>query len=447
MSDIDSESVARHNRITERDPLWMAAFAFVIRVVYNVWIHPPLEHVRSDMAGYMSRANLLRTAPGSTDPNLTFFPPGTHVLVFLIQKFFGTDGPGIAIVYALLGAASVGLTHAIARRAYPTSRARQITIGLVLALHHPWIVLGGNVLSETPFCFLLSAITYLAITLDDAPNKRTQIVLGALCLFGIVVRPQLLLSVILILFLMFHRGSLRRPLAITRVVAPIIVGLVLSAARVTSATGEFGLVSTNGSFNFALGRCHAVTLSARDTKGSKFQPPSFLALSKFEEKSGMRPLMDLDPAFGTDLKVEGKLWQSKPARELAMRCVKETGFLRQVEYAFEHLLLLWIYNVPWPSTGTLALLWSVLSGILAVPMLLRLPSAIVGKRSFAEQLAAGHIVALFITAVLFFGESRLRTPYDGLITLLSIGLLFDAATRVRRWRIARRDSADKAAAS
>ena len=112
-------------------------------------------------------------------------------------------------------------------------------------------------------------------------------------------------------------------------VVPISVVLGASIARTEYHTEKFGLVSTNGAFNIAFGRCHAVQLTASQSRGGTFTPPAFNALAYYEDNFGSPPLIPLDPALGRSISFDGNLWDEAPALDLAKKCVAQTGPLRR----------------------------------------------------------------------------------------------------------------------
>jgi hypothetical protein len=60
------------------------------------------------------------------------------------------------------------------------------------------------------------------------------------------------------------------------------------------------------------------------------------------------------------------------------------------------------------------------------------------------MLLALHVWALFVTSMLYFGDTRYRAPYDGILTILAVmmvpeivGWLRGRVERVRAWRLRR----------
>src|SRR6266566_3386159 len=66
----------------------------VLRFVWGLLVHPPLNYVYSDMAGYVERA--MRVAKGAALNRFdTFYPPGTHLLLSLPLWLFGSGRRGL----------------------------------------------------------------------------------------------------------------------------------------------------------------------------------------------------------------------------------------------------------------------------------------------------------------------------------------------------------------
>src|SRR5437867_3245912 len=79
----------------------------ILRIVFGLWLHPPLDFVFSDAQGYVTRAT--RLATGATLNRFdTFFPPGTHILLALPLRIFGTGRTGLwaaSVLWVLLSCA------------------------------------------------------------------------------------------------------------------------------------------------------------------------------------------------------------------------------------------------------------------------------------------------------------------------------------------------------
>jgi hypothetical protein len=430
--------------------------ALAVRVVWNVWIHPPLRFSYSDMAGYIERANTLLDKPwvasvgGISLPpvraDYALFPYGTHVFLFAVKWLFGRDnGAAVGVAFACLGAGAVAFTYATAARLWAPKRLLPCLLGAFFVFYYPWISFGGYVLSETGFAFCLAGVAYFSLRLADRGQSSDAWLLGTFAAMGATFRPQMLVSLV---FLGVHalvrrrawRPTLRR--SWPRILAPVALVLAFSAAHVHYHTGRSGLVSTNGPLNFAFGRCHATMIEAK-TRGSKswFGPPPFGALANYEKKHP-NAVFKLDPAEGNVITFKGRMWDAESLYGIASRCVEKTGWIKQARYAVTHVVLLWGYNIPWPDQADKAFrpimaAWSYPQIGLVVPALALALIAALKRRRGRELLLWTHVWALVVTAVLYFGDARFRTPYDGLIWTAVLGVYAGLPGTVLGWLVGR----------
>ena len=428
--------------VTEhRDLVVVALAALAVRLVWNLAVHRPLDYVASDMAGYLERAQASIDAPDDPQPYLTLFPWGTHWLVSLIKRAFGRDnGTAIGAIYAVIGAASVAYGFALARR-FTRSRRVAWAVGALLVVYYPWIALGGYTLSEPPFTLVLCASAFHVLAYADRGRPRDAWLFGASLALGAIFRPQILAALPLYgLHVAFRRRAwhgLRWSTVGPAVAAPLAVCAVISAARMQFHTGSYGFVSSNGSLNFAFGRCHATTISAAapDRRGV-YSPPPLGALAR-READHPDAFFRLDPAQDLKIHFEGHLWDDQPLRWISAECVRRTGLLRQARYALTHLVLLWFYDTMWPDQNV-PRYRPYMDGAQTLHDVLVLPAALVamalafGRRRARALLLALPILALMGVAMVYFGDTRLRAPYDGLLVTLAAATYASAVGAIRR---------------
>ncbi|MDI1476845.1 glycosyltransferase family 39 protein [Polyangium sp. y55x31] len=411
--------------------------ALALRLVWNLVVHPPSEHVYSDMAGYFERSTALLDAPLGKNPADAFFPYGTHVLIALVRAVFGRENHAApAVLYALVGASLVPLVSLLAERLGRGRIAPRIA-ALVACFYYPWISLGGYFLSELPFTVCVTAAALFSLRLADTGRARDAFLFGASVALGATFRPQILLSLpLLFLVWLARRRALPRirPAHIARALVPVVLVLAVSAARFHHHMGRFGLISANGPLNYAFGRCHAVDIEAR-TRGyyASFGPPPMGYLA-YRDKKYPDAFVRLDPAFGTRLTVQGTMWNAGPFYSLAEKCVAKTGLVRQARYALGHVVMLWGYNIVWPDSGTddyrrpMRRALDLHNVLLLPPMLVAFAAS--RRRDLARHaLLSAHLVALVLMAIVYFGDVRYRVPYDGIV----IALAFDGYARVVGW--------------
>jgi uncharacterized membrane protein YwaF len=113
-----------------------------------------------------------------------------------------------------------------------------------------------------------------------------------------------------------------------------------------------------------------------------------------------------------------------------------TGPLRQAKYAITHVVLLWGYNIIWPDMGsttagpriTMAVFCIAHSIVILPPAALAMVLAFRRRRA-RTMLVALHAWGLLLTAMLYFGDTRYRAPYDGVLTVLAVVMY----PEIRRW--------------
>jgi Dolichyl-phosphate-mannose-protein mannosyltransferase len=403
--------------------------ALAMRLWWNLRVHRPLDFVYSDMAAYLDRADAMLDGSGAASPALTLFPYGTHFFVFLVKRVFGRDdATAIGVAFAVLGALAVAYTYATAARLSERAWVRR-GVGVGLVFYYPWISLGGYVLSEIPFALCVAGSAFHGLRLADRGRRWDAWLLGLFLGAGAAVRPQILLAAALLLVhLALRRRAWKHFTAglAARVATPLAIVLALSALRFHHHTGGWGLVSSNGPLNTVFARCHNLTLFARAPDvDSYFSPPSLRAL-RDHEKQGGEPLFTLDPAFGEELTIEGHLWDAEPNRRLAERCVARTGWLRQAEHAAGHVALLWVYNSIWPDQGQRRVWRDPMRIACALHAYVILPPAALGlllalrRRRARSLVLAVHVYGVVFLAMLYFGDTRYRAPYDGLLILFAL---------------------------
>ncbi len=414
--------------------LWVLMIAaLIVRLHWNLVVHPLEDYAYSDMRGYMRRANSLFDGWWSPAEYDGFYPYGTHVFIYGAQALFG-DGPNdyraLGIVYAIVGTLVVGFGYQLACR---VSHYRIVPplVGLLLVAYYPLISLGGYTLSEVPFSFCLVSSTFYLVRMAQDGRKRDAWAAGVLAGLGMVIRPQLLASIGLLgVFWLVARKRMPklRLVVMLHALLPIVLVLAFSAWRLHYHTGRYGLISENGKFNQVFGRCHNNKIFALPDspkhRRTSFGPPSLIQLAKREAKMpGAWP--GLDPALEIEITYTGYIGDAKILGGIIDQCVAKTGWVKQIEYSLVNVLLLWRYNVMWPDSGKpewreYARKWGVIhSNAFAVPALLAMFAVFLRGRATGLALLALHLAALIIVAAMIFGDTRLRAPYDPFILILA----------------------------
>ena len=408
--------------------------ALVVRLHWNLVVHPLEDYIYSDMRGYMRRANALFEVWWEPREYDAFYPYGTHVFLYAIQAAFG-DEPNnyrpIAIVYAVLGACLVGVGYLLARRVSRHSFVAP-AVGLVLVFYYPLISLGGYTLSEVPFSLCLVSSTLFLVRMAQMGQRRDAWAAGIFAALGFVIRPQILASIGLLgVFWLLARKrlpKLRLSLMLQALVPLILIGS-FSAWRLHYHTGRRGLISENGKFNQVFGRCHNNKIRALPDKPGRrltsFGPPPLIQLEKREKKMpGAWP--GLDPTLERQLEYRGYIGDSEKLGEFIDTCIEKTTWKKQVEYSLVNAMLLWRYNIMWPDSGKAfwrehVKTWGMIhTNAFAIPALIALLAVFVRRRADGLAIVALHVWAIIIIAVLILGGIRFRAPYDPFIILMAL---------------------------
>ncbi len=410
----------------------MILAAFAVRVHWNVLVHPMGDYISSDMRGYVTRAEQVLDRFGEPIEYHGFFPYGTHYLLALLKLIFGRDNyAAIGVVYALLGTIVVGCGYRIAER---VSSWRWVppVLGMFLVMYYPLIALGGYTLSEIPYSTFLMLASLTLVRLVQEGRTRDAWLAGLFSAIAAAFRPQILLSLAVfgvVWLVMFRAMPKVRAKHLVFAGIPVIFMLVFSSVRLHHHTGRWGLISENGRFNQLFGRCHnkkAVATPEDPKRGRiRFGPPPLIQLEK-RAKTAPKSWIQLDPALESEIAYTGYISDAVVLNDLMAQCVRKTGYLGQLRYAVINMMMLTAFNTPWPDSGRelwrrQAASWQgYYTALIAVPALLTAFTCFWRRTVDRHGLLALHIWALLITAAIYFGDTRMRTPYDPMLILLAL---------------------------
>ena len=405
--------------------------SFAVRVHWNLLVHPLGDYISSDMRGYVSRADQLIDKFGASMEYHAFFPYGTHFLLALLKLIFGRENyQAIGVVYALLGTMIVYYGVRIAERVSSRAWVPPL-LGILMIFYYPLISLGGYTLSEVPFAVFLLASTHALLRLVQEGKSRDAWLAGTHAAIATAFRPQILMSIAVfgLVWLLFRKHTQARLKHLVFAAIPIAAVLVFSSARLYHHTGRFGLVSENGHFNQLFGRCHNKKAAATPVEPGRgrirFGPPPLIQLEK-RAKTAPDSWVQLDPALGAELSYKGYIADAAPLNELMRKCIEKTGYLGQLKYAAVNVVMLVAYNTPWPDSGRdlwrrQAGVWQVVYAVVVTAPALVMAFTCFRRRSVTRHgMLALHVWALIITAAIYFGDTRLRAPYDPMLILLAL---------------------------
>lgn len=402
--------------------------ALVIRLVWNLAIHPPEQFITSDMRSYWVQSNAMLNTPWQRDGSAIFFPYGTATLLTMVRLVFGAENhEALAIVYAFLGTLLVPLVFGLAERLTKSHHLPRMA-AIVTCFYYPFISYGGYYLSELPFSVCATSTAFYSLRLADGGRRRDAWLLGLAFALGATFRPQLLASLPLLACLWLWRRKLWPvwPKAHWgRLLLPILLVSVLSIGRFHYHTGRWGFISGNSALNYAFGRCHASEIGSRTVGyAGSFSPPP-LGFLEWRDLHRRDSFIRLDPALQKKIALQGVMWAPEIFEDLTQKCIRVTGYARQIRYAIVHVIMLWGFNNAWPDSAGGPLRFVMLGHLVAHNILFLAPVVILAIASFWRRfsrhaLLALHLVALIGVAMLYFGDVRYRVPYDGILIVLAL---------------------------
>lgn len=449
----------------ERRLFWiLLGLALLTRLVWVLWVHPPGDYVSSDMRLYVERARTL-AADGIPEPTrtLAWQAYGTHLLLALPFKLFGWEPPYTAagVLWGLLGAAAVPVAYLLACRVL-RERWQARAAGIAALLWYPNVSTTGFFLSETPFLLAqLLSVYWLVVCFQEGRRAWAAGVASAL---AFMLRPQAAVFYVLVLaayLLNVRRLPWVRIRHLVGVALPLTAALLFSLWRFHYHTGYWGGIAENANMNLTAGRCHNIVTQAYRTEaerrraekkddqsnGRRVALPGFRALKNTladESPLGLRPALG-----GDSIRFVGYIGDPFIHRDIRARCYAATGLWGQIRYSVVNLLLQWFVARQWPDNGKGREVFLPISEAYRYTFLvLVLAPSLVGvgvalrriRQDPPLAVLALCLVGAMVIAAVFFGDPRLRTPYDPYSIILA---LFVAGLWLERRR--RRASAPQSA--
>ena len=438
--------------------MWLTLLALATRLLWVLVIHPPGAYVFSDMGMYVKRAtDLAVNGPRSGARELAWQAYGTHFLLALVFKLFGPGQPfrAAAVLWGAMGAAAVPLTYLLACRVLPSARLALVA-GVAALLWYPNLSTTGYFLSETPFlCVQLLSAYWLVRVVQEGKGAWLAGVASAMCF---MLRPQSAIFFVGVfgLWLVNFRGlPWVRVRQLVGVGVPLVMALAFSMWRYHSHTGRWDGIAENANMNLTAGRCHNIVTqafksqkdldkSARKKKtsdGRRVSLPSYRTLDLTFPPG--HPLA-LNPAMEAEtIRFVGYIGDPWIHRELRRECYRRTGVLGQIQYSFTNLLLQWFISRQWPDNAKNRHIFLPASEVFryGFQIFVLLPSLLgVGlgmarlRRDPALALIALCLLTSMVLAAVFFGDVRLRSPYDPYAIILALLAVHWLAARWRRRR-------------
>jgi 4-amino-4-deoxy-L-arabinose transferase-like glycosyltransferase len=381
----------------------------IVRIIWGLMIHPPLEYLYSDMGAYVERAQRLAMGASLQRPD-TFFPPGTHILLAAPMSLFGTERVGLwggALLWCLLSAAIPLFAWRLARLLLNPPAAA--LTALSCAFWPLYITYGGYFTSETPsLAFLLASLWagYLASRLSGRKALWVGLAAGLLGGVAIANRPQLILNLgVLVVPLLFRLR--RQALALAGILAGIALILAGTVLHNSAAAGKPTGLSENAGLNFWIGQCDVHDVTTVDPARNitfHFGNPVWAQLGR-----------------GGTYYFEGPLvWDQGFFYEMGLRCIERDG-LGHVGVLARNVLNMGATTVPWPQVNEAAqrgvvrlsnLAYSLLLPLIVIDSVFALIRRPASGRSSGEVVMLLQLACALLVAIIFFGDPRVRSSYD-----------------------------------
>ena len=424
--------------------VWLTLLALASRLLWVLLVHPPGDYVFSDMGMYVKRATDLAVhGPRSGARDLAWQAYGTHFLLAAVFKLFGPNPPyrAAAVLWGTLGAAAVPLTYLLACRILPTARLAAIA-GVAALLWYPNLSTTGYFLSETPFlCVQLLSAYWLVRVIQEGKGALLAGVASAMCF---MLRPQsaiFFVGVFALWSINFRRLPWVRVRQLAGVGVPLVLALAFSMWRYHSHTGRWDGIAENANMNLTAGRCHNIVTQAfknqadldksakkaKTSDGRRVSLPSYRTLDVTFPPG--HPLA-LNPAMDSEtIRFVGYIGDPWIHRELRRECYRRTGIVGQIQYSVTNLLLQWFISRQWPDNAKNRHIFLPISEVFryGFQVFVLLPSLLgVGlgmarlRREPALALIALILLTSMVLAAVFFGDVRLRSPYDPYAIILAL---------------------------
>lgn len=439
--------------------LALVALALLTRLLWVLWVHPPWDYVYSDMGKYVERAQDLVENGLHPDRTLAWQAWGTHHLLAVPLWIFGKDALWAgAVTWGLMGASAVPAGYLLACRVSTRAWMPKV-VGIALLAWHPNLSNSGYFLSEAPFlCFQLWSTLGLVVVLQEGKHALAAGVASAV---AFAVRPQSALFFVLVLvtwLLLRKRVPWVRARQLLLVAVPLLAMLGYSSWRFHAHTGRWLGVAENANMNLTAGRCHNIVTQAfaseaamrasertkNTNDGRRVSIPGYRVLASSlppDHPFALRPAMRSET-----IRMVGYIGDAEVHRAIRAECYRRTGVVEQLRYSMVNMGLLWFVGHQWPEQSRNAkwfrppvdVFKHVFQVLVLVPSLVGLGAAVWWiRRRPGLVFCAWQLINSMLVAAIFFGDIRLRTPYDPYAIVLALegwALLWIALARLRARR-------------
>ena len=374
-----------------------------IRVLVILDLYPPTDHLYSDSLGYVDRAMRVAAA-APLERYDAFYPPGTHLLLAIPFWLIGDDRTGLvagAVLWVVLSALTPYFMWRYARLLL--SPAAAALTALFCALWPIHIAYGGHFMSEVPSLAFMTAALWLAERAQRCRAGGTALASGITAGLAIVNRPALILNVAIAGW-----PLVRRVRAYQWPLRAAALGLVLGVAPVvayaTAASGHITL-SENSGLVFYMGHCNVKAVEAGPpTAHYFFESPVTTQLGR-----------------GADVNFpDHDIWDQSFFYGQGLACVAGDG-LGHLKVLLRNVFDMGLSTVPWPPSNDpwvrdIVKLANI-AYVAALPFIVFAAIRLI-RREWPRGGGRGELTMLvqlsmvLVTAVVYFGDPRYRTPYD-----------------------------------
>lgn len=382
----------------------------VVRAVWGLAIHPPVDFVYSDMGLYVARAQRL-AAGGELSRFDAFFPPGTQWLLAAPMYLFGPGRAGLwagAVLWCVLSGLIPLFAWRLARLLL-TPAAAALTAAFC-AFWPLYVTYGAFFTSETPSLAFMVAALWAGYGASRTSGKTAcglGLLAGVLGGAAIASRPQWILNLVVLAVPLLAR--FRRRISL---LAGIAVGtvVVLGGALLHNsvAAGKPTGLSENSGLNFWIGHCDVYSVTTADLRRDlyfQFKNPVWSQLER-----------------GGTYSFEGRMaWDQSFFYGMGLECIRRDG-LGHARILVRSVLDMTATTVPWPQengeNGQRGVVQaSNLAYSLLLPWILIEAVFLIRRRRAAgrlsgEALMLAHLACAVLVALVFFGDPRLRSSYD-----------------------------------